>query len=736
MERAKNPRLRLRALLTLCLTALVGCTTIEGEEVDLTGQDVRLTILHTSDWHGRLLPYDMDVLLTDERLGLDPELGPFGGVARLAYLVNRERANAGRSILLDSGDCFQGAPIFNVFEGEVEFQAMSLLRPDGVVLGNHEFDNGLANLVDQARNFGQFPLLAANYHYLDRANPDDVNLGEVTQPYNVVNVDGLTIGIIGIANFSSLSSIGFADNSMRVIPMDIVQSVQHYINLLQPQVNVIVAVSHAGLEEDQEIIEQTVGLDMVFGGHLHIVLDPPRIVHDATGREVVLAHSGAFLKFLGRMDVVLRGREDDPHDFEVESHVYEVIPIDSTVPEDPTMLRMLDPYVRELRQEIDLTRILAYSPSRIRRFGSSGGDSPLGNFVADAIRTRRRVEADFAITNSLGIRSDIIQGPVVLDQTYNIFPFPNTITTMTLSGNEIQEMLDFNAERSASRGCATQLQVSGIEFTMDCSQRPAVARDINILRPVADRVLREPIRPNYFYTMATNDFIAGGGSGFRVLRFNNTQQDTGIAIRDAVNDAMTTQPSCYDRCLEAGQGVDDCLLLSRCRDDVTAYYGRSCAGLDAFSPRDRCIGDRAPSCLEASDQSDFDICRQFADPRCQDLYDEAARQSCYDDAQFRCLDETRDSPRDICARVAGAESCLEESGVAPLQACEETARHDAELICIRMPCLDAASDGRIDRILPSNEFVPVDDEDPFSGEDAAALMMELQASPHNDEACY
>ena len=100
-------------------TLLAGCT-VDGNEVDLAGRDVRLTILHTSDWHSRLLPYDLDVGLTDEGLGLDPDKGPFGGVARLAYLIERERANAGRSIYVDSGDCFQGAPIFNAFEGEVD----------------------------------------------------------------------------------------------------------------------------------------------------------------------------------------------------------------------------------------------------------------------------------------------------------------------------------------------------------------------------------------------------------------------------------------------------------------------------------------------------------------------------------------------------------------------------------------------------------------------------------------
>ena len=712
-----------------CLFALflLACTTREGQVTDLSDQDVRLTILHTGDWHGRLLPYDMDVILTDEKLGLDPDLGPYGGIARAAHIIERERANAGRSIWVDSGDCFQGAPIFNVFEGEAEFRAMSLLRPDGVVIGNHEFDNGLDNLIHQAANWADFPLLAANYHYRLPAEPGALSLSDVARPYTVVNAGGLTVGIIGIANFSSLSSIGFGDNSVDIQPVDIVQAVQQYINILQPQVNLIVAVSHAGLTEDHEIIEQTVGLDMVFGGHLHIVLDPPRIVHDAAGRKVVLAHSGAFLKYVGRMDAVLRPRADDPHDFEVESHRYQVFPIDSTVPEDPRLLRLLEPYVQELRQRLDLTRVLAYSPKRIRRFGANGGDSPLGNFVSDAIRTRRRVETDFAVNNSLGIRSDVVQGPIVLDQTYNIFPFPNTITTMTLSGNEIQEMLNFNAQRSAGRGCATQLQASGITFTMDCSVYPAVARDI--------RIQGQPILPNHFYTMATNNYIAGGGSGFRVLRFNNTQQDTGISIRDAVNDAMQGQPTCLERCEWSGDGIDDCALLQSCVDDITRYNTRFCDGYDLFSTSEKCLENLAPACLEHSDLSDFDVCRQFADPWCLELYYTEDREACFSAAEASCADNSRVSPREACAEDQGASFCMNEDPVSEFDWCARNARFDAEDSCLVMPCMDAASDGRIQRILPSNDFVPTDDED-FSSEDAAALMERLQASPENDEACY
>src|SRR5687767_7901681 len=158
-----------RALIgLLCALASTSCMPVlDGEDYNLAGQEVRLTILHTSDIHSRLLPYDFSPLKTDTDLGLIPEAGPFGGAARLASLIKRERASADRVIHLDSGDSFQGAPIFNVNGGEVEYKFLSGIRVDAAVIGNHEFDSGALNFTNQAKNNATFPVLAANYFWDD-----------------------------------------------------------------------------------------------------------------------------------------------------------------------------------------------------------------------------------------------------------------------------------------------------------------------------------------------------------------------------------------------------------------------------------------------------------------------------------------------------------------------------------------------------------------------------------------
>src|SRR5690606_5147519 len=90
--------------------------------------------------------------------------------------------------------------------------------------------------------------------------------------------------------------------------------------------------------------------------------------------------------------------------------------------------------------------------------------------TAASMRKRRGVEAEFAVTNTLGIRDNMYAGPVTLEGMFNIFPFENTITTMYLSGDEVQQLFNFMTERSAGRGCQSQGQIDGASFIMDCGR--------------------------------------------------------------------------------------------------------------------------------------------------------------------------------------------------------------------------------------------------------------------------
>lgn len=687
--------------------------------------DARLTIFHTSDIHSRLLPYDLQITQADSDLGLGAlgDVANVGGVARMAYVLGRERARSDRAIHLDSGDCFQGAPIYNFFQGEPEVRSLAALGVDAAVIGNHEFDSGAINAARQFQKWGSFQSLAANYKWEDPTFPNYAQLATVAKPFTVLNRDGLKIAVIGMANLSSLTSLFDQPNKQSILPLNTVEVAQFYIDLLRPYVDVITVVTHLGLEIDQGMVRGTTGIDVVLGGHNHVVINPPQELRDCHGeglepgyiwsvdptlkidpdatppkddrhpdpvnhpwqfkrackpRKVLITHSGAFAKYVGRLDLVLSNNPNeisptgDPADydkvngFEVVSSRYKAIPIEAQVPDDPVVVDMLQPYRRSLDTVADLDILAGYSPEGARRIAGTGGDSPLGNMIATAMWLRLGVQTDLSLTNSPGIRADLLPGPITAEQAYNIFPFDNSITKMQLSGLELQQLFDFVARRSASRGCSTQVQIAGARVRINCAgcTRPNAigpcqsdadctyggagscnletkrcaptscaeqvyvghngvscandgdcggspgSCDLSLPKPSCQSLVNDTNR----YELATSNYLAGGGSGYRVLQRNTTQLDTKIQQRDALLDFIRQGRPCgYDPALASTGGLKACTdsndcasgytcacpgsskfdggacttgscstgagrcVLTACRDSVAAFHNKTCA---------------------------------------------------------------------------------------------------------------------------------------------------------------
>lgn len=439
-------------------------------------------------------------------------------------------------------------------------------------------------------------------------------------------------------------------------------------------------------------------------------------------------HSGAFMKFVGQLDVVFH--QPSPEQGETEADAYfrllngwevktyrpDIHPVDDRIPRaqwDVATERLLEPFSAELFRAIQLTRYIAYAPRSIRRFSTGWGDSQLGNLVATSMQVRNRVEAQFALTNTLGIRADINRGPITEEMMYNVFPFENSITTMTLSGREVQDLMDYVSLRSARRGCQAQAQISGITAVMDCNADVEAARRVTIggsrlTDPARFGVSSEgkamctfdgllctpgtdcgeahepakpcpsqaevgsgvccpagelctpvgcgiPISPYVSYKLAANDYIATGGSGFTMLEHNTTQFNTGISLRDSVMDYVNSA------FLGCGIGVPDSVSA-----DLETLFGQFSA---------------AESTREAYDAVTAGVQTYFA----------SANASGY----------------------ASYGSCVEDLGAALSRDCEfldqtsvERARCRASSwlrageMCFTLPCVTADEDGRLDRIFP------------------------------------
>lgn len=817
-------RLRLRRMLprlSAAILALGGAVMLAGsmpacssndpnaiEKVCPEGQpcSVNLTILHTSDIHSRLFPYEQVITQVDATLGLGDlnTVSNIGGVARMAYILNRERARSGRVIHLDSGDSFQGAPVGNIFRGEPETRAMSALGADGVVIANHEFDFGAQNLVNQFQRWGGFTALAANYRTDPVINDTPVlaRLNQIAKAFVIHNVGGLKIAVIGMANLSSLTSIFDQPNRLGITPLNTVEVAQFYIDLLRPYVDVVGFVTHLGLEVDQRMVRGTTGADFVMGGHNHVVINPPQEIKDCSAdpnnpgfvwavdpnlnidpnaappqddlhpdpvnhpyafkrackpRRVLIAHSGAFAKYVGRLDLVVTNNPslasptgnpadyDPVNGFEVQSLRYQAFPVNATVPEDPVLIELLQPYQRGLDNAVDLDILVGYSPLGSRRFSTAGGDSPLGNVVGNAIWLRLGIQTDFSLTNSTGIRTDLNPGPITVEQMFNIFPFDNSISKMQLSGGEVQELFDFAARRSARRGCASQIQIAGARVRINCSgcertkvtcsqdsDCTAIGRDACLggectircqtdeqcsLRLKGSTCNREqgacdfeacaeqvyigqtgktcstdvdcsddPNRPlpescqkaegkatgrclslikeTNLYELATSNYLAGGGSGFRVLQRNTTQFDTKIQQRDALIDYIRAGRPCgWSLANNTPDGLKVCATDADCGDPQRACACEGHVAENRTTPQLTCetqgqCGPGAGRCVLRSCREDV---ARFHIKRCDGAPDLALCQNNVGACQLggesckilACIDSTLGSFTDNRVRMLG-----------------------------------------------------------------------------------
>ncbi len=657
--------------------ALGGCPE-PARSVSLSGQ-VRLTLLHTSDIHSRLFPYDLQINQADAKLGLGPvdQVVRVGGASRIAHIIGRERARADRALHVDGGDSFQGAPVFNFFNGAAEIRSLSEMGTDVAVVANHEFDAGALNYGNQAARWATFPIVAANYKLDDPTVPGSPALSRVLRPWVSFNLDGLKVAVIGMGNLSSITSLYEQPNRLGITPLATVDTAQFYVDLVRPLVDVVVFVTHLGLEYDERMIRNTSGIDVVLGGHNHIVLQPPQHVTDCdrvdaegrhyieipspaqaesdegltyerrycTPRRVVLAHSGAFAKYVGRLDLSFSndpnevGAGYDPvNGFEAIADQYTLFPVTEETPQDPHLVNTLEPYRQGLDALIDLELLVGYAPAGVSRVAPAGGDSPLGNLVATAMWVRQGIQTDFSLTNSQGIRADIPTGPVTLEQLYNTFPFDNSITKMQLSGVEVQLLFDFNARRSASRGCVSQVQIAGSRVVYNClgcvtpttgqactndtecgeggrcdnasstCEARACATNIYIGRDESRSCQSDaecggqpgacdlgspdstglgrcgvPIDPIGSYELATSNFLALGGSGFLVLKRNTTQFDTRVQQRDALIDYMRTGKPCgYSEANLTDDGLAACSVDADCAGSGEGYV---CACPGRVAPR-------------------------------------------------------------------------------------------------------------------------------------------------------
>jgi len=455
---------------------------------------VDLTILHTNDTHDRLLPFD-------SRNGKD-----LGGIARRAALIKQIKSQTAGTLVLDAGDVFQGTPIYTFYLGEADYKAMDQAGYDATTVGNHELDNGLANLLKQMQG-RSFKIINSNMQDRDGKN--------IFMRKHVFERNGLKIGVFGILGEDAHGAVAkkYQQDYVLLPPVKVAQELVHE---LRKEADLVVMLSHSGLEEDTDLAKQVKGIDLIVGGHSHTKLDVPREVMNGDWRTLVV-QGFQWGEYLGRLDLkVDNGR--------IVSYDGKLLPITNALQEDKIVAETVESYNAKIAKEMAV--VVAQAPKGLSSEGKYQGDSPLGNWTADMLKSISG--ADVGIVNSGGLRASFHPGNVTVGDVYSVFPFDNAVVTVDMPGKLMQQMLDTTASYLGGSGF---LQFSGVTFRIDGKK----AKDV--------LVNGKPLDPKRTYKVATIDYVAQGGDRQPHFAEASNYQGQGVLLRDAVLDYLRKNPT-------------------------------------------------------------------------------------------------------------------------------------------------------------------------------------------------
>ncbi len=457
-------------------------------------QHVSLRILHWNDFHSQNIPFKIKT--KSQLTGNDTSYFVGGSAALKAYI---EKYSAGDTVLLlNAGDDFQGTPISTITKGASQITLMNMMHPDAVTIGNHEFDYGRETLK---KDFAE-----ANYPIISANIVDKLTHTTFVPPYLIKTIKGVRIGIIGLMA-PDLAALTLPRNIKNLYIAPTASTVKEIIPELKRQhVDLIVVLSHIGVDQDSILAEADPDINIIIGGHSHTAIFTPKKING-----VIICQAGAHGQYLGELDLLF----DKSHDSILSSSgkLIEVrtadIKPDSAVQATVTLL--------EQKVDAALSNVIATLKSDWKRNWS--GESNIGDWQTDVMR--RITKADIAFQNNGGIRKDVYAGPVTLRDMWEINPFGNQFVTFTVDGATLKKMIEWQAA-----GKGEMCQVSGIRYS-------AVIKN-GTANLISLTINGKPLQTGHRYTVATNNYIAEHGKEFFGLE-NGIRgvKQTNILDRDA-----------------------------------------------------------------------------------------------------------------------------------------------------------------------------------------------------------
>jgi len=430
-------------------------------------------------------------ILIGDLYELPPEKGR-GGYAKLASVVRQEKVGEKHSYFVHSGDAYSPSLLSSMDKGKSTVDMLNAVGVDYMVLGNHEWDFG-PEIARKRIWESNFPILASNARDKDGLPIDG------TVRTAMVNVGPFRVGIMGLItpNTKVLASPE-TDTFLSVVDTAAALSKE----LKGQGANLIVALAHLDYVEDMELFQSGL-VDVLLSGHdhYHIFFD---------NGKAVWMDSGEDAEKVGVMDVHMKSfmkRGKKRFDWEADMRFVDT----KNIPEDGAIAAKVKSYEDLLSKELDIEIGKTTTELDSRKKTVRTEEAAIGNLIADAMRDG--VDADIGIANGGGIRAKKIYEPGTMLKRRDILselPFGNVVVKLELTGAQVREALE-NGVSKVESNAGRFPQVSGVSFIYNPKAK-AGSRVISV------KVGNNPLNKSGTYTVATNNYAAGGGDGYSVFK--------------------------------------------------------------------------------------------------------------------------------------------------------------------------------------------------------------------------
>jgi 5'-nucleotidase len=546
-------RWRVAAVVALGAVSFVSVASVASADPpgDGRGQQSAKTtdvqILALNDFHGQLRPPDSTS--SGGRIGTTPA----GGAEFLASYVRDLRATNPNTLFVSAGDLIGATPLISaIFHDEPSIEVMNMMGLDYNGVGNHEFDEGAAELTRMQEGgchpvegcFGgdgfegaDFQFLAANVTY--KATGDTI-----FPPYAIHEFAGVDVAVVGMT-LEGTPSIVTAAATADIDFHDEADSVNALVPVLKAQgIETIIVLLHEGGSANATLNETTVNgcnnpwtvsgsaaitdvitrmdreIDLVVTGHTNWGLNCP----DFAGTGIMVTGAASVGRVVTDVDLTISRATKEI----VTARINNVIVRRDTKPAAADVTALINHY-GEIAAPTE-NRVLGTASAPLSRTANAAGESSLGDIIADAQLWATSgpswpavngAPAVVAFMNAGGIRADINAGEITYGEAFSVQPFANVLVTMDMTGAQIDALLE-----QQFQGGNGVLQISG-SLTYERSTSALPGSKVSNVR--INGVLIDPAAT---YRVTVNNFLADGGDNYSVFR-QGTERFVGEIDLDA-----------------------------------------------------------------------------------------------------------------------------------------------------------------------------------------------------------